>query len=292
MREILNNMVFFKNGGRPFIYEESSNKTDFIIPYWTPQVAMRWLMRRAKGKETGTSGYLCFNNTRNGFSHNLVTMNYLLGDIGRTLDKDPYLFTGVDRDNEILEWWISGLDRKSNPIIRGGTWKGYDFQTKKLLNHDFLYSDGADETVMLGRKTLYPEIDDVRSSNTMVGDSNYDLIDNISYNDWAKRYNMQFIMNLVVQGHEKRYAGQHIKVEWPSWRRGEGNREQFNDLLKGKYLIKSITHSFDPGHSYYYRQRLVLIRNAYSDIGSRILYESKKANIYQEKGVISIIKRK
>lgn len=291
MRDILNNMVYFKDGGRPFIYEESSNKTDFIIPYWTPQTAMRWLMRRAKGRESGTSGYLCYNNSRQGFTHNLVTMNYLLADIGRTIDKKPYTFTGADRDNEILEWWISGIDRNSNPILRGGTWKGYNFNTKKLLNHDYLYSNGSDETVMLGRKTLYPQIDDVRSSNTMVGDSDYNLIDNISYNDWAKRYNMQFIVNLVVQGHEKRYAGQHIEIEWPSWRRGRGNQVLFNDLLKGKYLIKSITHSFDPGHSYYYRQRLVLIRNAYSDIGSKILYESKKANIYQEKGEISIVRR-
>jgi hypothetical protein len=62
-------------------------------------------------------------------------------------------------------------------------------------------------------------------------------------------------------------------------------------LLKGKYLIKSITHSFDPGHSFYYRQRLVLIRNAYANIGSNILYESKKANIYEEKGQKVIIRR-
>jgi hypothetical protein len=289
MRDILNNMVFFKDGGRPFIYEESSNKTDFIIPYWTPQTAMRWLMRRAKGKETGVSGYLCFNNSRNGFTHNLVTMNYLLADIGRTLDKDPYVFTGADKDNEILEWWISGIDRNSNNIIRGGTWKGYDFKTKKLLNHDFVYSKGSDNTVMLGRKTLYPQMDDIRSSNTMIGDSDYNVIDNISYNDWAKRYNMQFIMNLIVEGHEKRYAGQHIQIEWPSWRRGDGNQVQFNDLLKGKYLIKSITHSFDPGHSFYYRQRLVLIRNAYANIGSKVLYEAKKANLFQEKGEISIV---
>lgn len=293
MRDILNNMVFVREGGRRLIVEQSSNKTDFIIPYWTPQTAMRWLMRRAKGNESGTSGYLFFNNTYNGFTHNLVTMNYLLSDINRTLDKKAYQFSNTE-DNKILEWWMSGIDNNSVPIIRGGVWKGYDFNTKKLLNHEYVYSDGSNNTVMLGRKTLFPRIDDKNSSNNIVGDSSYGLIDNISYNDWSKRYNMQFILNIIVEGHEKRHAGQLIEIKWPSGLQnqnlGEG-QQQFNDMLKGKYLIKSVTHSFDPGHSFYYRQRLVLIKNAYSNIKSKILYDSKYANLYQEKGEISIVRR-
>jgi hypothetical protein len=286
MSDILNNMVFFKDSGRNFIKEDSSNKTDFIIPYWNPQTAMRWLMRRAKGSKSGTSGYLCFNNTYKTFSHNLVTLNYLLSDADRTLDPEPYVFNKgeVSAENKILEWWISGLDRNSNSAIRGGVWKGYDFKTKKLLNHEHVYSDGADNTIMLGRKTLYNRIDDVRSSNVIVGDSSDDLLDNIAYNDWAKRYNMQFILNLVVEGHEKRYAGQQIRIQWPSWARNLGEEVQYNDLLKGKYLIKSVTHSFSPGGTFSYKQRLVLIKNAYTNIDSKILYKvlAKNQNIYQD----------
>ncbi len=284
MQDILNNMVFFKNGGRNFNVEESSNKTDFTIPYWNPQTAMRWLMRRAKGEKSGTSGYLCFNNTDQTFSHNLVTMNYLLSDLGRTIDPVPYAFNKaeVSGDNKILEWWMSGLDRNSNSIIRGGTWKGYDFATKKLLNHEHVYSDGADDTVMLGRKTLYNKIDDIRSSNIMMGDSSDDLLDNIAYNDWAKRYNMQLVLNLIVEGNEKRFAGQQVEIQWPSWARNLGNEVQYNDLFKGKYLIKSVTHSFDPGGTYYYKQRLVLIKNAYTNIDSKILYKAINQNIFKE----------
>jgi len=281
MKDILNNMVFFKNGGSRFNIEESSNSTDFIIPYWSPQTAIRWLMRRAKSKEIGTSGYLCFNNTDNNFSHNLLTLNYLLADGGKTIDKIPYVFNSseVSAENKILEWWLNSLDRGSNAVIRGGTWKGYDFATKKLLNYEHVYSDGADKTMMLGKKTLFNQIDDPSSSNIMVGDSSDDLLNDIAYNDWAKRYNMQFILNLIVEGDEKRYAGQQIEIKWPSWARNLGNEVPYNDLLKGKYLIKSVTHSFNPGSSIYYKQRLVLIKNAYTNIDSKILYKAKITNL-------------
>jgi hypothetical protein len=292
MKDILNNMVFFKDGSRKFNIEESSNKTDFIIPYWNPQTAIRWLMRRSKGKESGTSGYLCFNNTREGFQHNLVTLNYLLFDLDKTIDADPYIFNKaeVSNDNKILEWWISGLDRNSNSVLKGGIWKGYDFKTKKLLNHEYLYSNGADNTVMLGRKTLYNKIDDI-SANIMVCEADDDALDNVAYNDWAKRYNMQFILNIIVEGHEKRYAGQQIEIQWPAIARNLGNAVPFNDLLKGKYLIKSVTHHFNPGGTFPYRQRLVLIKNAYTNIDSKILYKSKIQNIYQEGDTQQILRR-
>jgi len=293
MKDILNNMVFFKSGGMPFNVEDSSNKTDFIIPYWNPQTAMRWLMRRAKGAKSGTSGYLCFNNTDKTFSHNLVTMNYLLSDLGKTLDPLPYVFTKaeVSGENKILEWWMSGIDRNSNPIIRGGTWRGYDFATKKLLNYEHIYSDGADNTMMLGRSTLYNRIDDIRSSKTMIGDASDELLDNIAYNDWAKRYNMQLILNIIVEGNEKRYAGQQINIQWPSWARNLGSEVQYNNLLTGKYLIKTVTHSFEPGCTFAYKQRKKKKKNAYTNIDSKILYKSKKTNLYQEGNIqqISII---
>jgi hypothetical protein len=293
MKDILNNMVFFKQGGRPFNVEASRNKTDFVIPYWTPQMAVRWLMRRAKGETAGTGGYLCFNNTNKTFSHNLVTMNYLLSDYGKTFDPVAYVFNQakVSSDNKILEWWMNGLDLNSNAGIRGGTWKGYDFSTKKLLNYEHVYSDGTDNTVMLGRQTLYNKIDDIQSSNILTGDSSDNLLENISYNDWAKRYNMQMVFNIIVEGNEKRFAGQQIEIKWPSWARNLGSEVQYNDLFKGKYLIKSVTHSFNPGGTYPYKQRLVLIKNAYTNINSKFLHKAKESNIYQEGKVRQILRR-
>jgi hypothetical protein len=292
MSDILNNMVYFKSAGKPLNIEQSSNRTDFIIPYWTPQTAIRWLMRRAKGSQSGTSGYLCFNNTQNGFTHNLVTMNYLLSDLGNTIDTTRYSFNKaeISADNKILEWWLSGIDKNSAGVLRGGVWKGFDFSTKKLLNHEFVYSDGVDDTMCLGRYSLYNQIDDTNSSITMMGDNSDDLLDSISFNDWTKRYNNQQILNIIVEGHERRFAGQMIEIEWPSEQRNLGDFVKKNNMFEGKYLIKSITHSFSPGGTFPYRQRLVLIKNAYNNIDSEILYKAKKSNVFEEGNKKSILR--
>jgi len=287
--DILNYMVFVQDGGFPLNVEESSNKTDFIIPYWTPKTALNYLCRRAKGRRSGTSGYLVFNNTVNGLTTNAVSLNYLLLDVDKTLDKKPYRFQGsnISESNKILEWWISGLDRTSNPVLRGGKWRGYDFNTKSLLQTGYRYSDGVSKNVMLGRKTLYTKMNDVSSSSLIVGDNNTETLSDIAFNDWSKRYNMQFIMNLVVEGDEKRHAGQHIELEWP----GIQGAEKMNDALMGKYMIKSVTHSFKAGQTYPYKQRLVCIKNAYHNSKTKMLYDAEVTNLYSQKTQPNIIRR-
>ena len=144
---------------------------------------------------------------------------------------------------------------------------------------------------MLGRKTLYNQMDDINSSSIMVGDNDLVKLNEVAYNDWTKRYNMQFIVNLIVEGHEKRFAGQQIEIKWPSINRNVGDNVTFNDLLQGKYLIKSVTHSFNPGSTFYYKQRLVLIKNAYNDINSKVLYKATKMNLFREEQTQQIIRR-
>ena len=291
MKDILNNMTLVKLGGFKLTVEDSSNSTDFIIPYWTPKNALNWLARRAKGKQSGTSGYLIFNNTVNGLTTNAVSLNYLLADFDKTLDKKPYRFQSdiVSDKNKIIEWWFSGLDRTGNQVLRGGYWRGFDFNTKKLLQVGYRYSDASDKNVMLGRKTLYGQMDDLGSANVFVGEGDVDSLANVAFNDWAKRYNLQFILNIIVEGDENRFAGQHIEIEWPGL---EGADRKMNDALKGKYMIKSVTHNFIGGGHYPYKQRLVCIKNAYQNINSSILYDSKVTNLYTEKAVSNIIIRK
>lgn len=291
MKDILNNMTLVKLGGFNLKVEESSNSTDFIIPYWTPRNALNWLARRAKGKQSGSSGYLIFNNTANQFTTNAVSLNYLLSDFDKTLDKKPYKFQSdiVSDKNKILEWWFSGIDRTSNQVLRGGYWRGFDFNTKKLLQVGYRYSDASDRNVMLGRKSLYGQMDDLGSSNTFVGESDIDSLSNVAFNDWTKRYNLQFLLNIIVEGDESRFAGQHIEIEWPGL---QGADKKLNDALKGKYMIKTVTHNFMGGGHYPYKQRLVCIKNAYHNINSKILYDSKITNLYTEKSVSNVIIRK
>jgi hypothetical protein len=290
MRDILNNMFFVESGGFDLNIEDSGNSTDFIIPYWTPKTALNFLSRRAKGKRSGTSGYLIFNNTVNGITTNALSMNYLLSDFGKTLDKVPYVFQSdvVSGKNKILEWWFNGLDRTSNQVLRGGYWRGFDFNTKKLLQVGYKYSDGVDKNVMLGRKTLFGQMDDLNSSNILVGDNDIETLSDIAFNDWTKRYNMQLILNIIVEGDENRHAGQHIEIEWP----GLEGETKMNDALKGKYMIKSVTHNFQGGGHYPYKQRLVCIKNSYQNINSILLYDSKVTNLYTEKNQPNIVIRR
>jgi hypothetical protein len=284
MKNILNDMVFVRAGGRPLNVEDGFNRTDFVMPYWTPQTALRWLMRRARSRRTGSSGYLCYNNTLQGFSTNLKTINYLMLDIDKTIDLDPYKLQSnvVSDKNKILEWWINSLDRTSLPTIRGGKWRGYNFKGKRLLQFDYRYSDAVNENVMLGRSTLYPQIDDTESSRVMAGDSDLGTLNDVAFSDWSKRYNVQFVLNLVVEGHESRFAGQQIDVTWPSIQAGQ-DKGKFNDAFIGKYLIKSVTHNFMGGGHYPYKQRLVCIKNAYHKINSASLYPSEVTNISDER---------
>lgn len=278
MKDILNNMVFMNE--ITINAEESSNSTDFVMPYWFPQTAMRFLLRRAKGSRSGTGGYVCFNNTNNTFTNNLVTLNYLLEDVDRTIDTTNYVIHDrvVSGKNKILEWWISGIDKSAVPKIRGGTWRGNDSLKKELIEKQYLYQDGVSQTIMLGRKTLYNNISDIQSSNITLSDSSIEDLGIIAYNDWCKRYNLQMLVNIIVEGNEKRFAGKQIELEWKS-----STFEQYNDLLKGKYLIKSVTHDFSPGYTIPYRQRLVLIKNAYHDSKSKVLVNSSNTNIFTEK---------
>jgi hypothetical protein len=64
-----------------------------------------------------------------------------------------------------------------------------------------------------------------------------------------------------------------------------------NDALKGKYMIKSVTHSFKTGRNYPYRQRLVCIKNAYHNSKSVMLHDADVTNLYSEGKQANVILR-
>lgn len=250
--------------------------SNFCMPYWTPMEAISWLMRRAVGETSKTSGYLCYASTNNPFSVNIHTLNYLLSD-RNYLEDDLYYFDSSDYgENKILEWWISSLDKTSTKIIRGGKWRGFDSSDKQPITTEYEYSDGVSNTTLLGRKSLFINISDNTTNNSFIGESDINLLNNIVYDKWCKRYNMQQIMNIVLQGHEKRYAGQQIEIVWPS---SDAN-ERYNKLFKGYYLVKSITHMLTPiANNMSYTQRMILIKNAYNDIDMRDLVKATEKRI-------------
>ncbi len=292
VQHILNKMMFYEDSGVTYNIEQTSNKMDFVMPYWTPRQALGYLGKRARGVDTGDSGYLLFNNTQNektGIKINFVSLNYLFGDFGRTLDGTQYRMASMDSTNKnvILEWWITGMDRTSNVRLKGGNWKGYDFSRKKLLSEVLEYQDAMERSILLGRQSLYGPIDNSDTYITVTGESDEDQLENFAYTEWVKRYSMQQVVNIVCEGDENRYAGQIIEIEWPSHLR----EQVFNEPLQGKYLIKSITHTFNSGKEFPYTQRLVLLKNAYHQMQTDWLLPSKLINITTSEKAPTIISR-
>jgi hypothetical protein len=284
IKYILNKMVGLEGSGIDLNIEKSKSRLSFVMPYWTPRLALSYLMRRSKSALNGESGYLCFVNTSNekvGMKMNVLSLNYLFSDVARSLDPEKYVLSSKEANykNKILEYWMSGIDRTSNIRLRGGSWKGYNFLRKKLISNDLTYSDGISKSTLLGRSSLYGKIDDTSSYITMLGEENMDFLESVSYSEWIKRYSMQFVVSAIVKGDENRYAGQQIEIAWPSFLQ----QQKFNEVLQGKYLIKSITHYFGPGRGNAYTQRLVLLKNAFNKMDSRYLLPSEKRNITTEK---------
>ena len=165
MSDILENMTLptIANGRSMRIEESSNNMVDpFIMPYWTPQQTLTFLMKRATGNESGNSGYICYSNTHSSkLTTNLHTIDYLLDDKSGEADDTTYIFSSRDVSsiNKILEWSMSGTDKLAHEYLRGGKFQGYDWSTKTQHNIELKYKDsGVKNMMMLGKKTLFPDM--------------------------------------------------------------------------------------------------------------------------------------
>lgn len=253
---------------------ETTNTIDnYIMPYWTVLQTINFLSERAE--DAKGSGFLYFNNTDNGFKCNFKSYNWLCST-DNYKEENEYIFDSenVTDENKILEWWINGLDKFSNKFLRGGKFLGFDFATKSFIETDFEYSDGIDKSILLGKKSLYPDISQTANIN-LYGDTTIKMLENRAFAEWTKRYQKQFILNIIVEGREDRYAGQQLEIKWPSIDRNEF----YNKALKGKYLIKTVTHMFGRDRAVPYKQRLVCIKNGYDNIDSKDLLSATKYNI-------------
>jgi hypothetical protein len=276
-RDVLSNLMGLSSVNMDIEESDTKLTEPFSIPYWTPLQTLNWLLRRSTSGGSGTSGYLCYNNTDGGFKVNIHTLNRLFGK--KTFkEEDVYRFdhTNDTQRNKILEWWIDGIDKISTKVLKGGVWKGYDFSKKKFLTKKYTYGEGISNSVILGRKSLFTDISDETTSNILLGEKDSKIIENIVYNDWVKRYSVQQVLNVVVRGFEDRYAGMQIEIDWPS----TSKDEVVNQQMKGLYLVKSITHMLaDQNANFAYRQRMVLLKNGYQSSDYKGLVTATQTNI-------------
>lgn len=263
-------------------FEDSNEELEyFYMPYWNVNDSIKWLSKRATGNESGGAGYLLY---QNNLGFNFVTLEKLLQNSEKE-DENYILSPKEDSDNEnvVLSWNLNGIDGTSFRTLSGGLRLGFDFKKKKLITKKYKYKDSIPEFTILGKKSLFRDITVQNVDIKLTGESDEDMIDNIYYNDWIKKYCLQNVVNINVIGNSIRHAGNMIEIEWIS----DIENEIFNKAMTGKYLIKSITHYFSGQDNISFRQRLVCIKNGYEDVQTETLMPSVKFNISTGNEIIS-----
>jgi hypothetical protein len=258
-------------------FEESREKIDFAMPYWYPKQALMWLCRRGTSKVGKKPGYLFYNNTK---GTNFLTLDALLRGSPTTDKKTSmtYKFDKPDESyflNKILSASLQGIDNYQMNFLRGGHKFGYDFSSKSFITKQYEYSDLVRGTTILGNKTLYSDIGTPRADYVLEAEPDPNILDAMFISDWQKRYSLQQAVKIIVQGYESRFAGDMIELEWPSTEK----EQKWNKQMKGLYLVKSVTNQWGPTRPGWV-QKLVLLKNGYTDSRNRDLVKATRKNLY------------
>lgn len=251
---------------------------NFYIPYWTSNSTINWLLKRATSTTSKVSDFLFYNNS---LGTNMVSMDTLLNQRKKmTISNDDGIYVFADTNlflfNKILDWEISSLDSTSLKTLTGSTNFGYNSEKKKFIVNENTFSDLIENHTILGRKALFPDYSDERANFNLMMEDTDKKLKTINQNKWNKLYSKQQTLNITVRGHENRYCGGLIELQWPS---KEETKNIYNKNLSGFYLIKSITHHFNGVSSPSYLQKMTLVKNGYEESDAKILHNAIKKNI-------------
>lgn len=264
-------------------WEESETRfNNFVVPYWSPANTLNWIGKRARSSLTDNPGFLYYNSTQEGFRANWITFDKLFHYNIDHKDKDIYVMAASNElyKNTILEWWSEGIDRFFMRFIKGGSYLGYKFNGKEFLKRDYDYSTSIGKTKIMGRKSLFRDESDPRIKYELTGQDTEEGLDLLYYSEWFRKYNTQQMVNFIVRGHESRYAGMQMEVDWPDSTEPEVASSK---MRKGNYLIKSITHQFVGGQSNVkWRQRIVALKNGYENVDHTELVKASLMNVAGE----------
>lgn len=266
-------------------WEESNESLEyFYMANWTPMQAISWLLKRGSGNKSKNAGYV-FYSSSDGESEN-GALNYITLDT--LLDNKELLKLEKDDDgtysfdapnmfdfNKIISSKISGIDKNGFRGIMGGNRFGFDYTKNRIIKKEFKYTDSLDKHTTLGEYSLFNDISEQNVRNKLLGESSDEIIENMYYSEWIKRYVNQNTISIIVRGHEGRTPGNIIEIIWPSL---DKKNEMYNKLKSGGYMIKSITHSFSR-NTPSYQQKLVLIKNGYQEHPTGIPVKSTKTNL-------------
>ena len=267
-------------------FENCNEKIDYFdTTNGTPAENIRWLLDRCSGSDSGRAGYLLYQNTTEK-QWNLVTLEKLLQQdkLMYIYDKDEkYYFDKINDNhiNKISSVRFRGFTNRELPQLSRGYLLGYDPTTRIFHHKTYNYYNAIDKYTILGQHSLFEDLQLIPYLNTEAepintGESDPDIMDNLWYGDWIKRYCKQQLIEVNVRGHEDRYAGGMIYIQWKSQDKIE---ERINQSLNGKFLVKSITHHFSHETSPKYQQSMLLIKNGFSEKQAGTFVKAKNKNI-------------
>lgn len=268
----------------------------FYTALKTPAQNVEWLANRGSGDNSGQPGFLLYSSTQDeGAPYNFVTLELMLQQ-GMQMPPyaGPYTIHAPNEYNinKIIKYVDGRIDKRALEKMMYYIGLGYDIRRKRYLRNEYKYKEGLDKFTCLGDFSLFHEgTDAILSCNQELTAEveEKEIMKNIYFGDWIKRYCLQHTVSVILEGHSQRYCGGMIEIVWPS----ANDDEVFDKNMNGLFLVKSITHSFVPIQKPVYTQKMILIKNGYNDSDGKLTPASKvnkklvipEKNPYDRQGV-------
>jgi len=270
------------------IFDDCKEKIEYFdTSNINPKNNIKWLLERCSGNKTKQPGYLFYQTTQ---GYNVTTLESLLQqkDKQYLFDKSElYMFDDVSNtyNNRINSYKVKNADNSDIPFLTRGYFLGFNPLTKEFHHQVYGYQDAIERFTILGKYSLLEDMQlltHYRSDNQPFNTSESDpkIIDNMYFGQWIRKYCLQRLVEVNVNGNENRFAGGMIEVLWRSLNKTD---EKFNQMMSGRYIIKSITHHLNYNSNPRYQQSMVLIKNGYEDVQGGTFTKAKKMNLGQDK---------
>ena len=278
------------------LWETSDTEFEcYLSPFWNIRQNLQYVAPRTRSQEHQVSGYCFFtaSDLNAGYEINYVSLEKMLSSTEAIPTHNMFDFyqaqaprPGAELDEcRVSSWQVLSFDNANLDNIAGSTYFGYDPEIEKgPFKCEFTYTEAIEKTTILGNTSLFEEIRKTESGPDMKDSvdpakpikwymtRDKDMLENLWYDDWVKRYCQAQMIEVVTLGTSKRKIGTLAELlvprnfEWqPKGNEGFYDDPQIQELhprWSGKALIKSITHYFTAKEPAYL-QKVVLIKNGY-----------------------------
>jgi len=269
--------------GKEIEIENTLNNINFIIPYWNPFKAIKYLMEKAVSN-TNDSGYLFFENKNKFVFKSISSLFKEKPEVNRKIKlnkitKNDELSVNSAKSNYKFLRSVDIIKDITEGVL-GNSVYTFDYANKSFMKKTLDYKKYLDNTYTLGSNSLYPKDYDFKDANVDVFNNHNEKIDDKysfpnEINEQAKnqvrnknRYrslnNLPFLFK--KNGDSNLTIGMVLEVEFLSVQDGK----KFEDRLNGNYLISKCRHIITKKG---YQQNLVLTTDAYQQDDKNITYK-------------------